>query len=39
MPPDVIERGFAEQLELTSDDVGLIDDVNATRASAGSSRS
>ena len=29
MPLYVIERGFAEQLELTSDDVRLIDAVNA----------
>jgi hypothetical protein len=28
MPLYVIERGFAEQLELTSDDVKLIEDVN-----------
>jgi hypothetical protein len=29
MPVYLIERGFAEQLELTSDDVKLIEDVNA----------
>jgi hypothetical protein len=29
MPLYVIERSFAEQLELTSDDVRLIEDVNA----------
>jgi hypothetical protein len=29
MPLYVIERGFADQLELTSDDVRLIEDVNA----------
>jgi hypothetical protein len=29
MPLYVIERTFAEQLELTSDDVTLIEDVNA----------
>jgi hypothetical protein len=29
MPVYVIERTFAEQLELTSDDVRLIDEVNA----------
>jgi Protein of unknown function (DUF4242) len=29
MPLYVIERSFAEQLELTSDDVRLIDEVNA----------
>ena len=29
MPLYVIERAFAEQLELTSDDVRLIEDVNA----------
>jgi len=29
MPLFLIERTFAEQLELTSDDVRLIDDVNA----------
>jgi Protein of unknown function (DUF4242) len=29
MPLYVIERAFAEQLELTSDDVKLIDEINA----------
>ena len=29
MPKYVIERGFAEQLDLTSDDVKLIEEVNA----------
>ena len=29
MPLYVIERAFAEQLELTSDDVRLIDEINA----------
>jgi len=29
MPLYVIERGFAEQLELTSDDVELLEEINA----------
>ena len=29
MPLYVIERSFADRLELTSDDVRLIDDINA----------
>ena len=35
----VIERSFADQLDLTDDDVELIEEINATRECAGCSHS
>jgi len=39
MPLYVIERSFAEQLELTGKDVRQIEEITRKRACAGSSRS